>query len=337
LRVQDDLTKGVVFVGFESPTGFVPFGTGFLTNVEVRGLGVMFLVTAAHVFVDIPGDTVACRVNKRSGDCGIVLIPKNSGITHPNVHNDIVIAPIPLDGSVYDCKLHNLDREVLLAGRSRVWQPGVGDEVAIIGLYLSHYGQIKNVPITRIGNIALMPGEPVCTLQGYVEAYLIETRSLAGLSGSPVILSIPPIKAEGGQILYLREPFVGLLGVLVGHHMIEYAKDQIPVPKFQGMGVDTESNEKPKPNMDAMNTGLGVVIPIERVLDIIEHPKMREILNRWADQHYSESSSVQDHGTLVQAPAAGEVSGPNKNNCPDGESIESAAQGIFGSPQEVSK
>ena len=36
-----------------------------------------------------------------------------------------------------------------------------GDEVVITGMFFSHIGQQRNIPIVRIGNIAAMPQEPV--------------------------------------------------------------------------------------------------------------------------------------------------------------------------------
>ncbi len=36
-----------------------------------------------------------------------------------------------------------------------------------------------------MGNIAMMPDEPVRTSIGMMESYLIEVRSIGGLSGAP--------------------------------------------------------------------------------------------------------------------------------------------------------
>ncbi len=63
---------------------------------------------------------------------------------------------------------------------------GLGDEVFITGLFGYVAGSQKNIPIVRVGNIAMMPDEKVPTEGEPMEAYLIEARSMGGLSGSPV-------------------------------------------------------------------------------------------------------------------------------------------------------
>jgi len=40
---------------------------------------------------------------------------------------------------------------------------GLGDETFSIGLFRSHYGQERNIPIIGIGDIAAMPEEPIKT------------------------------------------------------------------------------------------------------------------------------------------------------------------------------
>src|SRR5260370_40507944 len=73
-------------------------------------------------------------------------------------------------------------QDVLVATRI-----GLGEEVAIVGLFGSHYGKSRNIPIVRIGNIAAMLEEPVFTKEyGYIEAYLIEARSIGGFRGAAV-------------------------------------------------------------------------------------------------------------------------------------------------------
>ena len=70
---------------------------------------------------------------------------------------------------------------------------GVGDEVFLTGLFANHIGQQRNLPIIRVGNIALMPEEPVQHPSlGPIDAYLIEARSIGGLSGSPVFVHLAP-------------------------------------------------------------------------------------------------------------------------------------------------
>ena len=75
---------------------------------------------------------------------------------------------------------------------------GVGDEVFITGLFSHHHGNHKNIPIVRTGNIASMPEEKIQTQNYLREAFLIEARSIGGLSGSPVFLNLGIVKKTQG-------------------------------------------------------------------------------------------------------------------------------------------
>lgn len=85
---------------------------------------------------------------------------------------------------------------------------GLGNEVRIIGLFPLHHGTTRHRPIVRGGNISLFPADRIATPIGAIEAYLVETRSLGGLSGSPVFAIYM------GDFPMAWHPF---LGVVHGH------------------------------------------------------------------------------------------------------------------------
>ena len=69
---------------------------------------------------------------------------------------------------------------------------GIGDELITVGLFTQRHGAQKKIPIVRSGIIAAMPDEPFedqNTGKPY-HAYLVEARSIGGLSGSPVFVSL---------------------------------------------------------------------------------------------------------------------------------------------------
>jgi len=130
------------------------------------------------------------------------------------------------------------------------------------------------VPIVRTGNIAAMVDEPVKT--GYtaqpIDAYLIEARSIGGLSGSPVFVrrpaaewqvtgdrnenNIPIAKAElnkSGYIFYL-------LGIVHGH--------------FPAKSAEVDMVEEDSQFNDKFNTGIGVVVPVNKVYDTLFQPEL---------------------------------------------------------------
>jgi len=141
------------------------------------------------------------------------------------------------------------------------WEHGVGDEVVTVGLYTSHYGVDKNIPVVRVGNIAALPDEPVLTSSGYVRAYLIETRSIAGLSGSPVFANLSAVRPRDDGV-WVQPSYAGgviLLGVMLGYHVLQSAEDQILVPRNQQIADGPRLPSSTE--IDERNTGFAVVVP----------------------------------------------------------------------------
>ncbi len=68
---------------------------------------------------------------------------------------------------------------------------GLGDDVFLVGRFISHDGTQRNSPTLRCGNIAMMPFEPVhhpSNPTGLQEGFLVEFRMIPGYSGSPVFV-----------------------------------------------------------------------------------------------------------------------------------------------------
>ena len=219
------------------------------------------------------------RVNRPTGagnGCVTISIPETRLRRHPESKNDVAILPFPFDGSITDYVSLPMDRAHLESYRE-VWSPGIGDEAAGIGLYTSHYGEIRNRPVVRIGNIAAMPEEPVRTDHGYVNAYLAEIRSIGGLSGSPVYLNVPRFRIKDGEIQTRDNPMYQPIGMLVDYHLIETQEDQIVVPQFQN---EESTDHNTTSGAGKLNTGFGVVIPIERVIEILESDDEKERIRR---------------------------------------------------------
>jgi hypothetical protein len=96
-----------------------------------------------------------------------------------------------------------------------------------IGLFTRRIGSQRNIPIVRIGNVAALPEELIRTRSGLMKAYLVEMRSIAGLSGSPVFVDLPsaqPMAVSAGflhdtrikppdpeQINWFQYRFLGLI------------------------------------------------------------------------------------------------------------------------------
>ena len=252
MRVDDQARKSVVFVGARDGNRFTLLGTGFLASVRYQTvplIPLIFVVTADHVVEQIAGDNIAVRLNRKSGD----VFPDDCD------HTSVL-----------------LDRSEFKAILDEIWAPGLGDEIVTAGLYTSHHGVTKNVPVVRIGHIAMLPDkdDPVLTQRGcFLPAYLVEVKSIAGLSGSPVSINLPLMRLVGGKPEFRDGSSLICIGIMLGYHLVASAKDQIVVPKMQGEEPQSEYS------LDERNTGFAVVVPIEKLFDVMEASDTRKIMD----------------------------------------------------------
>jgi hypothetical protein len=289
---------------------FSPIGTGFLASYKFEDAMFLFVVTAAHVFDLISGDVVCIRCNDKSGQAHSIKVRKDTAWRDADKTCDLVALPFSGDWLQMDHLTLSLNRGEWEEAHNRLWQPNLGDEVATVGLYGSHFGLLKNIPVVRVGHIAMMPGEPVMTSHGYVKAYLIEVKSIAGLSGSPVFLNYPDVRATpDGQVAFLRERKQIPIGMMLGYHVVETAQDQISVPQIQGGKYFLT------PSVDERNTGFAVVLPFARIVDLFEDEDSQAGMKKTYEDHVKKSGYrdagiiPQEH--LVAIPVESEDANPN--------------------------
>jgi len=168
----------------------------------------------------------------------------------------------------------------------------LGDEVFSVGLFWPHEGKTRNVPLVRIGNIAALRGERVETTEGvFSDVYLMESRSVGGLSGAPVFIDILRARLTGKEIAG-GAVFVGpfrfrLIGAISGH--------------FTGADDELLSNGIPRSELAKLNMGIVYVTPADKVLSGLQQFK---------DEEEAESQHLREG-----APQSVEVGypGPNTN------------------------
>jgi hypothetical protein len=149
----------------------------------------------------------------------------------------------------------------------------VGDDCLMIGRYLNHDNVQFDQPVARFGNLAMMP-EPVWQPDRfrYQESFLVDMRSMAGYSGSPVFLYIggwparigPKQPGEPQDVLAPVKWRMGqtfLLGVDWGH---------LPeaVDLFDADGVVIGSATS--------HSGIAGVVPAWRILELLREPRVKE-------------------------------------------------------------
>ena len=325
MRVEEHIRKSVVFLGHEGERGFSPYGTGLLGLIRFdEDTGNTIIVSADHVIESIPGDEVSIRVNRRDGSSSVTKASKRAKVSFKDKAVDLCIFPITLDPTVYDIHAMPLESPLWEEWLRLYGEPGQGDEVCIVGLYTTHFGHIRNIPVARIGHIAAMPEEKVMTDRGYITGYLIEVHSIAGLSGSPVYWNVPAVRIRDGQIYHLHHPAYIPLGVLIGYHVIETREDEIVVPQFQELPETREYGEPSSHRTEERRTGFAVVLPIQHIFGVFESEVMKDILRKGRDEGRKKSgyrpASASPLGEIVP-PAADE----NPSHREDFNSLLSAA------------
>lgn len=127
---------------------------------------------------------------------------------------------------------------------------------------------MRNVPLVRIGNISALRDERVETKPDvFSDVYLMESRSVGGLSGAPVFIDILRARLTGKEItrsgVLLTVPFrFRLIGAISGH--------------FKGTDDEFLSSGIPKNELEKLNTGIAYVTPAEKVFEGLQQFKAEE-------------------------------------------------------------
>jgi hypothetical protein len=282
MRVPDFVLKTVGFIA-ESVTSdgeqdkYDRINTGFFVAIQskVNAANLFFcFVTAKHVADDLKNREIAFIVNRRGGGVTTLRNRDVKWYFHPsdpsvdvavltfNVTRDLDILATPL--SMF------LDRATMESK-----QIGIGDEVFMPGLFTYAPGTRRNMPLVRYGTIAMLPDEPIQVESGFAEVYLIEARSIGGISGSPVFvrqtIHLQGQDAHGtDNILHGVGGEHFLLGLAHGHWDI----------------LERDLNEY-SPIQDrqrGVNLGIGIVVPSHKILEVINHPELIRQRDEWDEE-----------------------------------------------------
>lgn len=271
MQLPEEIRKSVFFVSYLTENGYKFAGTGFFVSMSLANDPnrlFIYLITAKHVIVEAKRASIDgkiwLRINTKNG-FEYVSSEEATWQTHSeDCSIDAAVLSWAPDSAYFDyltIPISLIINEEVISKEGI----GIGDEIFLIGLFVNHYGRKKNIPIARVGNIAAMPEEPIETKWfGGMEAYLIEARSIGGLSGSPVFVYLPGVRVRGNHLGMGGRAFYWL-GLMHGHWDLPVLKEDIVVE-------DHVSKE-------AVNMGIGIVVPASKILEIINSSffmKLRE-------------------------------------------------------------
>lgn len=248
MRIPDEVLRCIAYVGvprggFERPEEMVAKGTGFFVTVPSRASAAVshvYLVTARHVVEPLLGrNDLLIRVNKAGGGpfYGLAGDEDLRWWFHPSDENvDVAVAgwspPAEVDYRAIPTNMFLTDD--IIAGSDI----GPGDEVFLAGLFVPLPGSDRNLPIVRVGHLAMMPTEPVPTREGPRSGYLVEAKSLGGSSGSPTF-----VRSSRGTNIYL-------LGLNRGHWNVSLN------------------------DLENLNMGISFIVPAKKIREVLERPEL---------------------------------------------------------------
>lgn len=280
MRVPDRLLTSVGFISLAKPEPeYQPeyLGTAFYVGVAGKwGNAYVHAVTAKHVADCIAEKPYLIGLNFKDGEMGW-FGSRLKWWTHPTESDTVDVAvtvftPTPrMDVEYISETVFATDKRI------KQYNIGLGDEINVIGLFTGFFGSTRHFPIVRTGNIAMIPSDKLPVNGGETEVYLVEGRSIGGLSGSPVFvrhtISIPGQNAATGehqQISGVSQ--LHFLGLMHGHWDL----------KVGASAMEAE----------AVNMGIAIVIPAQKILEVLYHPEL-VALRAEQDEKYRKMKGIE--------------------------------------------
>ena len=197
-RLRGELADCVAYLypsALSAEQGVQAGGTGFLVGVrsEARpAIAYCYVVTNRHVVRGDPkdgtGKAPVVRLNTHDGGTDIIT---DAQWKDAPAGDDIAIASISFEPT-YKFRPVLLER-FMTQKLMKELAIGWGDDLFLVGRFISHAGKQRNMPVARFGAIAMMPDEPIENEETKFqqESFLAELHTIGGFSGSPVFISLP--------------------------------------------------------------------------------------------------------------------------------------------------
>jgi len=275
MQIPDEIRKCVAFVASRRKNdSWKCHGTAFFVVERIEGSDrhCTYAVTARHVIEGVERASldagIYLRLNSQSGEADYVRTEKSDWRFHPEDDRiDVAICQFWFPESAN----HRAYPVLRFATEDVIHSEGigVGDDLFLTGLFTHHAGRKNNIPIVRVGNIAGMPQEKVVTrTMGEMEAFLVESRSIGGLSGSPVFVHLGSTRIGGGVLNLAAGIRFYLLGLMHGHWDVKEH------------GMDDAREDAFIRGEQAVNMGIAIVVPAAKVLEALCQPAFDALRNR---------------------------------------------------------
>jgi hypothetical protein len=294
VRVSDDLRRCVVFIGFEDDTpasaGIRCASTAFFIVYKAS----VYLVTAKHAAVGIGDAPFVIRINNTDGTSDNLHC---DGLDfrwycHDDPNVDLAVLPFNYDLRSHGHDFKYLPEQIIVDATHFTSEDiGIGDLCDTVGLFRLLAGHKRNLPVVHTGNIALLPGDEKVPVSDWdsaksgnsrlIEAYLVESQSIQGLSGAPVFVrptvgfDLSPI---GPKTRLSREQLY-LLGVWQG------AWDAKP---GEALAADRGGRDIRVP------VGIGVVTPAIKLIELMESSELQKQREELGQRRAAQTAAMPD-------------------------------------------
>ncbi len=308
MQFPKEILDCVVFLGYTNEEGERRItGTAFIVSKQIAdsNITLLYLVTAYHNIYRATQknlENIQLRLNLTDGSAVWIDFPLDEFNFHPDQASgiefvDVAVAPIHFSRDVDYARIPI----TMFANNQTIEeeQIGLGDDIAIVGLFTNHIGRMRNEPIVRIGNICAMPKDKVVTEIGNMHAYLIEARSIGGLSGSPVFAYMSYVR---GKLTTTRSPgntnvhynweargenraIFYCIGLVHGHFDTRVVTDT----------VVEDINNQNVGGRDSVNVGVAIVTPSTKILETLNQPLFIEMEKQIEDEYSKQFMPVMDN------------------------------------------
>jgi hypothetical protein len=252
------------------------------------------MVTTRHVAEKLEGRRFYVRVNKRSGEMETIEFgPETKWWYHPRDKRCVDSAATLFFRDIYpDLDVETIRLEMFTNDQIiREHNLGIGDEVFIAGLFMQTSETTKNIPIVRMGTVVMIPGEKLPFRGGLIEAYLVECRSIDGLSGSPVFIR---------ETIQIQSCIPFKTGKFPNETFDSYSNESVEIEALHGVGKlyffgsivgHWDLEHFSAVHAGAVNMGISPVVPAQRTKEVILQDGLIELMKARSERFIEQSKA----------------------------------------------
>ncbi len=270
-RIRDNMRDCAIYIYpsvAAARAGQQAGGGGFLVGIQSKTdheRWYPYAVTNRRV---IAGGAAVVRLATKAGVTEIIELTPDDWVFHP-AGDDLAAAAIELPSDYADHML--VDNYLMFLTRDEMLEEriGLGDDVFTVGRLIDHTGRQLNSPTVRFGQIAMMPSQPILIGDRAQECFLVDVRSMDGLIGSPVFVTVHQLRLPN-PVEFNHAWFPFLLGVNGGLITTGIGEADTTLDGAHSAPLRSATRQSvPAPS----TSGLMAVLPAWRLMELLNAPR----------------------------------------------------------------